>query len=210
MTPPASNLPHLAHSMVTFGMLTLLEFTTLHEYTGLFFDEQYLFAMLPASLDLNGGASAQASRQRQSTVLQQPFPARHKYQPAVPAAPFLAASAPPPASDLVCPCDNSQALRSGPNITFTYAGASLHRPCFLVKPVQCQSTAAGLTAVVASLPSRGDPGARTRMKLQILRSHILVPSADAFRRKSCGLAESNLSTCAATCKHTVLAQHGLW
>ncbi|CAL8470067.1 g9609 [Coccomyxa elongata] len=65
--------------------------------------------------------AAEASRQRQSTVLQQPFPARHKYQPAVPAAPFLAASAPPPASDLVCPCNSSQALRSGPNITFTYA-----------------------------------------------------------------------------------------
>ncbi|BDA44087.1 hypothetical protein COCOBI_05-2710 [Coccomyxa sp. Obi] len=65
--------------------------------------------------------AAKASRQRQSIVLQQPFPARHKYQPAVPAAPFLAASAPPPASDLVCPCNSSQALRSGPNITFTYA-----------------------------------------------------------------------------------------
>ena len=54
-------------------------------------------------------------------MLQQPFPAAHKYQPAPPQSPFLAVAAPPPASDVVCPCD-AQAPRTGPNITFTYAG----------------------------------------------------------------------------------------
>ena len=54
-------------------------------------------------------------------MLQQPFPAAHKYQPAPPQSPFLAVAAPPPASNVVCPCD-AQAPRTGPNITFTYAG----------------------------------------------------------------------------------------
>jgi hypothetical protein len=63
----------------------------------------------------------------QHFVRQQPFMAKHKYQPAPAEAPILAASAPPQQSNSVCTCGSTtQGVRAGPVITFQYAGELEH------------------------------------------------------------------------------------
>jgi hypothetical protein len=87
------------------------------------------------------GAPSQA--RHQSLVAQQPFAAAHKYQQAPVQAPFLAAAPPAPPLNLVCNC-SSQAPRSAPNITFTYAGdRCYHRAGIAVQCTMVQQRGRG-------------------------------------------------------------------